>query len=398
MKPLHAEQGAAEAATAVREDLAAALAAAALSPSSHNSQPWEVLVVESEARRLELRRWLRERPAALEAEPEAAWLLVALDRDRCLRALPSFELEMNLSCGAYLESLWLGLEARGRAARIAWTAGEDGSLPPLPEGWPGSWRAVALVRVGQPRPAGPAPAAVADAARLRGRITNRGPYAAKAVGGDIQACLAAAGSGAFPEADAAFKLVAIQDPAVLARLGAFVAATADAEFEDAAAWEETYRHLRFGDESGEATGLPVSQLFGPVPAWARRLLQAVLAPASMRRLKRLGLPRLLAHQLGGLVGAAPLAVLLVSGVENPGPDLQLAAGGRLLRAWLAATGQGLAWHPVSVVLQHAALRQRLEREFGLPGRALFLARAGIPLQPFPPAPKRAVAWDNLLII
>lgn len=402
MNPEFAAEGAAGPAPALREDLAEALALAALSPSSHNSQPWEVLVVESAARRLELSRWLRERSSAPEAGPEEAWLLVALNRDRCLRALPAFALEMNLSCGAYLESLWLGLEARGREARIAWVEGEDGGPPPLPEGWPESWRAVALVRVGRKRPSGPEPAAAdeSDLIGLRERITNRGPYAAGTVGGDIEESLAAAGSGAFPEAGGAFETVVIRDPATLARLGAFVAATAGVEFEDEAAWEETYRHLRFGGEADAegATGLPVSQLFGPLPGWARRLLRRLLAPAAMRRLKRLGLPGLLARQLGELVGASPLAVLLVFKAQHPGPDLQLAAGGRLLRVWLAATRRGLALHPVSVVLQHPSLRQRLESEFGLPGRVFFLARAGIPLRQFPPAPKRFTAWDSILVM
>ncbi len=382
------------------EGLQRALEIASFSPSSHNSQPWEILVVTGEQRRSMLREWLRTRAAAcISSESEAAWLIVALNRERCLRALPAFKLEMNLSCGAYVESLLLGLWVQGLRASVAWVNSGTIGRPPVKEDWPDAWHPLVIVEVG--RYCQPVSDELkTEVAALPRRITNRGPYAGKTISQECVRTLINAGSRVFPESGSALKVSLIRDRRSLKRLGAFIAETAGVEFENGQVWQETYRYLRFGGDKGEGTvtGLPVQQLFGPMPACLRWVLKWVLAPASMRWLKYAGLPGLLSSRLGSLVAAGPMFVLLAFKDDQPDLALQLAAGGCLLGVWIAATRAGLALHPVSVILQHPQLRSRFQKEFNFAGRVFFVARAGVPLREFPPAPKRPVTLSRILTV
>ncbi|MGH3417296.1 MAG: hypothetical protein ACRDSS_12575, partial [Actinocrinis sp.] len=112
--------------------LAHAARIAALSPSSHNCQPWALAhLAGTEARRA---------AAALLGEDASGpqrYLALALDRDRQLTALAAHGLEMLLSCGLYGQLLVRALAAQGWA--LAQAAFVPPDAPPLHARWPQRW-------------------------------------------------------------------------------------------------------------------------------------------------------------------------------------------------------------------------------------------------------------------
>jgi len=125
-------------------------------------------------------------------------------------------------------------------------------------------------------------------------------------------------------------------------------------------------------------------------------MRLALAPTTMRLLKYVGYPRIIAGQLGGLVGGSPATVTLAMPDPEPDRGALVVAGGLVLDYWLRATAEGLAMHPVSVILQHDDIRKRFQDAFGLSGRVVFFARLGVPDATFPPTPRRRAPVDDII--
>ena len=342
---------------AFEADLQFALEIAARAPSSHNVQPWSLA----------------------RAEPDApgvtARLVLALDRERCLQALPqAHELEMHLSCGAYLEALVMGLAARGWQAGVSVADATRETLP-------GSLEPLATVRVTGLVGQGTRQEAERRCASALHRRTHRGVYQGEAIPQGVAEAVCAPHTFAFPpvrgESDHAVAWQLIDSPEVLQKAADFVSRHASIEFTHAGNWAETYSCLRFYDSAGTEDGMPIASLLGPIPSWQRPVLQALLAPAAMRGLGRLGLARSLAGQLGDRVREASALLYGFMPSEGADPGTELAAGAQMFVVWLALTDRGLSLHPISVVLQHDSLRGELQRQLALPhGRGFFFARVG----------------------
>ncbi|HEY6035948.1 MAG TPA: hypothetical protein VIV58_16850 [Kofleriaceae bacterium] len=344
---------------------------ARLAPSSHNCQPWALCEVESNDTARTLATWLSEPWRAGER-----WLVLSIDRARALSALPSLATEMRLSCGMFLELLVASLDESGHAVRVVPCEGR----PPI-AGYPGSWHALAAIAIspGVPRFAAWRTCLVAD------RHTNRAPYQARSLGAAERAMLAAAASRVRDREDVSLELVTA--PAAIRAAGTFVGRHASIDFADLQAWTETFQYIRF-DTEPTADGFPITQLFGPLPTPVRTFLRIALSPPVMRVARHLGVPRVMAHELGKLVGSAPL--LACVSVTSDSPHAELAAGGVAMDLWMRATAAGLALHPVSSVLQHAELRVPFQRLVAPRGRAVFFARVGFPTATFSPTPRRSL--------
>ncbi|MBI4614184.1 MAG: hypothetical protein HY720_11285 [Planctomycetes bacterium] len=357
---------------------------AARSPSSHNSQPWGLVWARSPA--------AREGLAALlggPVEPSSHYLVLALDRERELRALPSLAVEMTLSCGIYLDSILAELALAGFRAAPRWFATAPGADHPSLAGIPDLWAPLALVELG---PAEPRPR---DGRRSEGRTTNRGPYRSDAVPEAVLLALARASTPLdSPAGSAGVRVHLVADRERIRQTGEFVREHAHLDFAHGEAWRETYRFIRFGASAiREAQdGMPITQLLGPLSAPGRRAYQLALWPPAMAFLSRVGYARRIVRPFGELVAGSGLLLALSTDRDEPSVRELLAAGGVAIDLWERASAAGLALHPVSVVLQHPEVRLRFQELLGTAGRTVFFARAGYPTVSFPPAPKRRDPW------
>lgn len=348
-----------------------AVEAARWAPSSHNCQPWRVIVI----------------PGASENE---RLLRLTLDQGRRLTALESLDLEMALSVGLFFGLLVTALQRLGLACEWALCDANDPS--------PNGEILMAIVTVRR------ATAQVFGGADLdsfvdlgRRRRTCRTPFAPDPPPTEALAALSAR---RWPETvtGAALEIRTETDPKTLESLAKLTARYAALDFTHLRAWSETYRHLRFGEPGDEdvTDGIFIDSLLGPLTPFKRQLLRFALAPLVMQALRPFGAPSRMADALAGLVAAGPGFLCCSLPEERPRRQDLLQAGARLAEIWLNAQAAGLALHPVSVLLQHEAPRRELQRLLGLSSRPVFVARFGL-ASPNPSiSPRRAV--DALLHI
>ncbi|MFR0356218.1 RedV protein [Streptomyces sediminimaris] len=391
---------------AFEDALHSAAEIAARSPSSHNCQPWAVgWPTGTLARRAAAA--LLGRPTAGEGRPagrdDGEFLVLALDRERRLSALPAHGTEMLLSCGAYGQILTRALAAQG------WPADGVRFLDPAPGGhgpadgapgrifgdrWPDAWVPLCVVRLRR----GHASARDLDELRgtVRARHTNRGPYDVAGIDPAVLAGLPTArpgppslltGTEHGPEVTVRH-VVADAERAAVADL---VSRHGGRDFSHRLAWTETYSFVRRDEAEAAARGdgFSLGQLFGPLSPPRRFGMRIALAPPTMRILRHVGYHRILARQLAAVVRHSPAVVALCFGQEEPGAGSVVRGGAVLADYWLEATRAGLALHPVSVLLQHDDVRAELERRLGLPGRAFFVSRLGRAVSAFPPSQRLA---------
>jgi nitroreductase len=364
---------------------------AARSPSSHNRQPWAVAwATGGTARRAAAAFLGRDETAADE------YLILALDRRRRLTALPGHHLETLLGCGAHGRTLLRALAAQGwRTADLR--VAEHGVRPFPDRIWPPSWTPLWVAAVRRSDDAEESLATLR--ALVRDRRTHRGAYRPeppdRALLESLARPLRAGCPGAAPVT--VRHLTALADRRALADL---VARHAGRDVRHPRAWRETHGCLRWSEEQARAAGdgLPVGRVLGPLPPWRERLRRAALAPASMRVLGRLGYPGLLARRLAAQVrDETPALVALGFPAGPPGVAEALNGGARLCDYWLAATGAGLALHPLAVLVRHDDLRAEMQERLRLPGQTYLVGRLGRPLAPPPPAPRRFDACGYLTI-
>ena len=358
-----------------------AIHVAALSPSSHNCQPWALAhLAGPEA---------RSAAAALfhdDAIGAHHYLALALDRGHQLTALPAHELEMLLSCGLYGQLLVRALAAQG------WTVAQAIFLtreaPKPHHGWPEQWTAQCVLKLApdaEPVESITELAAVADARR-----TNRAPYRDEPIDAALLDTLDAPGTALSAKAEVRVRQLSSAEDR--ARLAGLLARHAGRDFSDLAAWRETHSYIRTPEQAAEqGDGFTLAQLFGPMRPARRRFMEFALAPGTMRALRHLGYPRLLAGQLAAIARDTPVISILSLPSEKPAASGLLRAGAYLTDYWLRVTRGGLAMHPLSVLLQHEEARRDLQTCFDLPGRVFFVARLGRPSMAFPRTARRASA-------
>lgn len=362
--------------------LDAAAAIAALSPSSHNSQPWALAWLTSPGAR-------RSAGALLGLDGDGReYLALALDRDRQLGALPAHATEMLVSCGAYWQVLLDGLAAAGWVAegfsRAAAALVDD--RPPC-EGWPAAWSPLAVAAFRRDGASG------VDLAELQAvaatRRTNRSAYEGAAVDPELLGRLAR-GCHRPGAPGAEVEVRHLISPDERATFGRLVAQHAGRDYSHGPAWRETHSFLRWSRREaaergdGMIPGEPVGRLAG-IRQLASRL---ALAPVSMRVLRHAGYADVLAGRLAATVRSTP--VIVTMSIRAPEPDQRsaLGAGGRLIEYWLAATRAGLALHPISVLVQHEDVCRQLEDRLGLSRSVFFVSRLGRPTVDAPPSPRR----------
>ena len=378
-----------------KPDISTAIHLASLSPSSHNCQPWGLTYLTSEFAKKYLKDF------ASDSESTIAYLILSLDRSRCLSTLPAHELEMLLSCGAFLESLFLGLQAQNLSASIVWV-NESMEINPFSPVIPlrEYWLPLAIISINPLKVANLWKLSQQKVIHLSKRKTNRGIYSPTPLSSDVIDVLKNINSITFPKAYSCCQVILIESSKTINQLGKFVKTHGTAEFAEDKVWKETYQWMRFGKDNiqNADSGLPITQMVGTIPTEVQWLLKQILSPSIMKILKNLGLPQLLATNLGNLVGSSPLLAYLNFIEREPTVSEQLSGGAVWLDFCLKATELGLAVHPISVVLQHPKIYHKLIDNFTLPhGRGFFFCRVGYPYVSASNAPKRTQLLNEILI-
>ncbi|MFF7728702.1 RedV protein [Streptomyces sp. NPDC008001] len=374
------------------EALRRATGIAALSPSSHNCQPWALARLESHP--------ARRAAADLLGCPDdgsTVYLALAADRRRSLTALPAHVLEMRLSCAAYWRLLCRALAAQGWA--VVRERAHDGGAgacgpaadPRLPGGpWPRDWSLLwtaALRRTGEA-----AESLAALDATAHARHTNRGPYEDEPLAPGLL------GDLARPQVTVgrAITVRHLTEDHEREAFAEFLGRYGGIDFSHPAAWRETHSYIRWSPAAVRAhgDGFPATQLFGPMSGRQLLAKRIALAPPVMKVLCRFGYDRSLAGGLAAEVRRTPAVVLMNFADETPGVADAFRGGARIADYWLGAASAGLALHPLSVVMQHDRLRTMLQDRLGLSGRLFFVSRVGRPRTAFPPAPRSLGAADH----
>ncbi|MGW0705616.1 RedV protein [Streptomyces sp. NPDC002643] len=367
--------------------LRAAAAIAALSPSSHNCQPWASAWLTGDPVRAAAAAALGGDAAA----PDTAYLALGLDRTHEIGALAAHAVEMRVSCGVYAQVLLTALEARGWSVRrLRLSDAEDDGPRVLGTAWPAPWTLLGLVELrGAPGPARTGHGTFEDLAAVAAeRRTNRAPYRKDPVATTVLDGLTAPSSGAAHGAPVGISHL-FQD-ADRAHFAGFVARYGGRDFAHGPAWRETHSFLRRDatEAAARGDGFTLEQLFGPLRPLRHGFLRLALSPRVMSLLRRAGYHRLLASRMAAVVRRTPVITAMTFTTDTPGQADMVRAGARLADYWLRATRAGLVLHPVSVVVQHDDVREALARRLGLTGRLFFVSRLGHPAASFPPAPRR----------
>jgi nitroreductase len=293
----------------------AALDAARLAPSAHNSQPWRF-------------------------QPAGDGLLVRWDAGRLLPHGDPRGRYLMTGLGAAAESLALGAVAAGRVGRVEYDLRPDR-------------RIAARVHLAW------GPAAASDralAAAIPQRQTTRLPFWDEPLPAGVLDRLAGTAERH------GCHLLAVEGRRV-EQVADLVADGTARNLADPAVYREFHGWLRAArDPRARRDGLPLRALgLGPgaalVAPWQ-------LEPARMRRLAAVGLHRAAASTQGRLARRCPAFCLLVSSSEEPAA---LFGGGRaMLRVWLVATALGLRVHPMTAAMDHQPTRAALAGTFGVP--------------------------------
>jgi nitroreductase len=324
------------AASALPEPIGAILHDAALAPSSHNSQPWRVVV-------------------------EPARLVIYADLQRALHDVDPAGRELRLSLGAFVENLVTSAAARGLACRVDVTGEADLEQP--------------VAEIGLAR----APRSAYPLERLRQRCTVRHGLGSAALPRDAIARLVAADPSAVRFIDG-------RSPAAAAIREATVAAFRQQTGRDSAQ-RELSRWTRFGNDAVRThrDGLTTASMgITGLSSWYVRAFydeDDVMAAGFRRRSIEMTAEQV--REAGGWL-------VVTSRDDQPGSILE--AGRVYERLALIARECGVGLHPMSQALEEAPYRAQLLGALALDGVAQLVVRAGrVDDYPEPATLRRSVA-------
>ncbi|WP_163833146.1 nitroreductase family protein [Spartinivicinus ruber] len=363
------------------------------SPSSHNSQPWFCLLVEGDAHKKQLFK-LEVSNSFLE-EPGYHVILLGVDRKRCLKSLMAHQHEMYLSLGAFCQVLLRLLHLTGclivekqyyeKTPLLTWV--DDTKEPRL-----------AVIVKFNPDISKKSEQFTLQSLYtrfvdlVRARKTNRGHYLPLSFQ-DLNinnenvlqyAKLYDQQNNQIINFNQSWQIRTITD---------LVEQYAGLDFKHNQAWSETYRYIHFLS-TNKPVGFSIESLFGPC-SFIRRLGLAILFnPVVIFILNYFSFHQHIANQMAALVKNGNLCVGIVID-DNPSVKQTIIAGASVVDSWLAATANGLSYHPLSILLQHDHVRKQMEKRLGIKGQLVFIARVGLATSSFQNTSR--VAKNQLLI-
>lgn len=347
-------------------------------PSSHNSQPWTVIHVRDPGHARSI--------FGEELQSGDHCVVLALNSTRKLKALKSLEIEMLMSCGAFLGLFCMSLGLRGHDWSLTWIDGNV-KVPAVAELEQNhNCLALAAIRIS---PGSIAPQADPEYWNqlVLQRRTHRGLYTSRRMTNEtLQRLLVSHWPTSLT---GKHTLIHVErNTSEIRRTAQLVKKYAELDFANYKAWKETYRYIHFSPSKKAEDGFYLQSLLGPQGGWSRLFYRCFLAPPMMQLLRPFGAAKRIANQLGALVESSPQLLFCHLDAEHMTPKTLIQAGARLMEVWINAQEQKLAIHPVSVVLQHDHARASMERLRDERGRMVFFARIGSAKDVFPNSPRR----------
>ncbi|BBN83575.1 RedV protein [Pseudoalteromonas sp. A25] len=318
---------------------------AKLVPSSHNCQPWRVHLHHA-------------------GMPFDGTLNISIDSEHTINALSSLKNEMLMSLAGFscalinlLEASGVVCEVQSNTANLSVIDNEDTQVFSVYLTLkPDSEDKTRFVRLSQ---------------LLQNRYTHRGELHTDKPLQWQQDILA---TKLWPNEQLHWLKVTSQKQTQIAKL---VARFAALDFSHRKAWQETYQFIDFakGKHVKKERGFNIQQLMGPMSAFKRRINQLLLHPNTMLVLNKFGMAQKMADMLAMLSEQSAQLICLCHS-NKADTTAWLAAGEYMLEAWLQATEQQLAVHPLSVLLQHSDAKTALHHTLGAQHSPMFIARVG----------------------
>ncbi|MBD1582833.1 nitroreductase [Pseudoalteromonas sp. S16_S37] len=318
---------------------------AKLVPSSHNCQPWSVHLHHADM-------------------PFDGTVSISIDSEHTINALSSLKNEMLMSLAGFSCALINLLEASGvvckvqsDAANLSVIDNEDTRvLTVYLTLKPNSEDEARFVRISQ---------------LLQNRYTHRGALHADKPLRWQEDVLP---RKIWPSEQLHWLQITPQKQAQIAKL---VSRFAALDFSHRKAWQETYQFIDFAKSkhAKKDRGFNIQQLMGPLGSFKRRLNQMLLHPNVMFVLNKFGMAQKMADMLAMLSEQSSQLICLCHS-DKADATAWLAAGEYMLEAWLQATEQNLAVHPLSVLLQHSDAKTALHHTLGVQHSPMFIARVG----------------------
>ncbi|MGI0117438.1 nitroreductase family protein [Zooshikella sp. RANM57] len=358
-------------------------------PSSHNCQPWKVITLKDAGKQYD----------ALFNQPLKSNELLcclALDKKRQLSALPSLQFEMYISCGLFLGLFWLAVSQQKAHCRFHWLCDAELNL---------SWLQVASEHESELLVAMVITAENRDQIRnnqvstvesklnhlldmVSTRRTFRGLFEEKSFDHEmIENLLSRRWPQAITGGEALVQLE--QNSGFIRNTTKLIAKYAALDFSSYRAWKETYRYIRFDQQAGTEDGFYLQSLFGPMPKRKIKFYEYMLSPLVMQALRLVNVPHYMAKELSKLVEKSAQLLVIKMNTERLSKRNLVMTGARLMEVWLQAHHAGVAFHPLSVLLQHDEPREALQRLLQCHNeRIVFVARVGYIKTPEDISPRR----------
>ncbi|NOU49899.1 nitroreductase [Pseudoalteromonas sp. JBTF-M23] len=318
---------------------------AKLVPSSHNCQPWRVHLHHADI-------------------PFDGTVTISIDSKHTINALSSLKNEMLMSLAGFscalinlLEASGVVCEVQSNAANLSVIDNEDTQILSMYLTLkPNSADDARFVRLSQ---------------LLQSRYTHRGKlHADKPLQWQQDVLL----TKVWSSEQLHWLHITAQKKTQIAKL---VARFAALDFSHRKAWQETYRFIDFAKtkHTKKERGFNIQQLMGPLSPFKRRLNQLLLHPNVMLVLNKFGMAQKMADMLATLSEQSSQLICLCHS-DKTDATAWLGAGEYMLEAWLQATEQNLAIHPLSVLLQHSDAKTALHHTLGVQHSPMFIARVG----------------------
>lgn len=341
-------------------DLRKAIHIARLAPSSHNSQPWLVNVIDSNHRHF----------TTVNIEPDNSYYIaIEFDSERVLSSLAKLNDEMYISCGIFTQYVCLCLSHSGYQSTITWV--DKGNT-------------IAIIKIQYH--AEVLTSQLLPSKLIQKRLTNRGAYTSARISTKMHSSL----KNYARQYDK--NLILINDESHIRHVSNLTEQYAGLDFSNKKAWRETYRHIHFNKKGHHESGFYLAHLFGDVSWLFSVFFRLFFHPDNHKFYTFLRLHRHMAKGLSTLIAKTPQLIAIT--VKDETPENFWEVGLSLGYMMLKAEESGFSFHPISVLTQHNEPRSKLNAVLKTNQKVAFLARLGIPNIATSDSPRRSV--DSVL--